>query len=589
MNDPLLFRLLLCLLFPVINGCPTTCICSPAFSAVECHNGNLDTIIREVSSDTKQLTLTFMYVDGPLFFKNLPNLEILSLTKSRIYGISAKAFSSMTKLRHLDLSHNDITNIHEEAFSGLYQLTYLDLSYNKISKLDRIFYQLRLLDFLSLAWNNLDDLWTGMFRSQLKLQILILDGNRFNALHSYSFQGLQNLLNLSFSNCHLSHMPQDFFGITRSLKFLDYSSNQIRQVLPSRILQNLPNLRSLSLYNNTIAYLDDLQFSGVKLDTLNLSKNRIRKVSDLTFKYFNTRVLDLSNNAIDTISQSSLRPTAPQLEYLSLAENPLTNIPPDAFKGLYRLLELNLSDCSLRSLHRDQFVGPNSLRKLDLSMNYLKNVPSSVLNFFNNLESVNLEGNYWSCDCHIQPLRDWLQSSATAGKLYCSSQRHLEKCQLECMSPISLYEKTISQLEDREITSCDAGNKDHKTSLTTILAVAASSVVFVIIICVCGIILYKWANKTGNLKWLCNKSAEDSSHNDKTNKPRPFEDMDIGSLNESDRSFNVRNYFNSMAQHPGSFSRGTPSYSQKETPSHLGSQNSLYSMISYAYGRESTV
>lgn len=590
MNNPLLFRLLLFLLFHIVNGCPHTCVCFQESSAVKCHGGSLDAIVKEVSIATKQLTMTSVYVSGPLSFSNLPNLEVLSLTRSRLSMIATNAFSSMPHLRQLDLSHNSITNIDNEAFSGLYQLTDLDLSHNQISKLDKIFYKLRLLEFLSLAWNDLTDLLTGIFRSQLKLQVLILDGNKFNNLHSYSFQGLQNLLNLSLSNCWLSQMPQDFFGITRNLRSLDYSSNQIQQVLPSKILQNLPNLRSLSLYNNTITYLEDLQFSGVKLDTLNLSRNRIRKISDLTFKYFNTRVLDLSENVIDTITSNSLRPTAPQLEYLSLAENPLSEIPSNAFQGLYRLQELNLSDCSLRILHLDQLTGPNSLQKLDVSMNYLKNIPSSMLKFFSKLQFVNLVGNYWSCDCHIQSLHDWLQLPTTAEKLFCSQRGLFGKCPpLECMSPLSLYQKPIAQLTDEQITSCDVGDKDHETSLTTILAVVASSIAFVVIICVCSVILWKWANKNGHLKWLCNKSTEDSSHLDKPQKPRPFEDLDIGSLNESDRSFNVRNYFNSMVQNPGSLSRGTPSYSQKETPSHLGSQNSLYSMVSYAYGRESTV
>ena len=589
MNNCLLFKLLLFLLFSTIDGCPSTCVCSQV-STVECHGGSLKTIIKEVPSGTKQLTMTSVYVSDSLSFSNLPNLEVLSLTRSRIYTVAANAFSSMAKLRYLNLSHNGITNIDKEAFSGLYQLNHLDLSHNKLSKLDKLFYQMHLLKYLSLAWNDLTDLLTGLFRTQLKLQELILDGNRFKNLHSYSFQGLQNLLNLSLSNCWLSQMPQDFYGITRNLKSLDYSSNQIKEVLPSRILQNLPNLRLLSLYNNTITHLTDLQFSGVNLDTLNLSKNGIRKISDLTFKYFNTRVLDLSKNVVDTITSSSLRPTAPQLEYLSLAENPLSEIPQDAFQGLYRLLELNLSDCSLRILHINQFIGPNGLQKLDVSMNYLKNVPDNILKFFNSLESVNLEGNYWSCDCHIQPLRDWLLSSATAGKLSCSNQGQLGKCpSLECMAPLSLYQHAIVQLRNEQIIKCDIGDADRETSLTTILAIVASSIAFVVIICVCSVLLWKWANKSGNVKWLCNKSTEDSSHLDKPKKPRPFEDLDIGSLNESDRSFNVRNYFNSMVQNPGSLSRGTPSYSQKETPSHLGSQNSLYSMVSYAYGRESTV
>ncbi|XP_014786811.1 leucine-rich repeat transmembrane neuronal protein 4 isoform X2 [Octopus bimaculoides] len=571
------------------NGCPTSCSCSG--TVVVCQSGSLQNTVAKVPKSTQQLTLQGSKMRGDLkqsfsHTESFSQLSNLTVTKYYISQLSETTFQGMVNLQYLSLTHNDISNIDNKAFEGLLSLIHLDLSHNRIANIDEIFYTLQKLEFLDLSWNRFYSLPSGIFKSQGRLKTLILDGNNMQNIYSYSFQWLRSLLHLSLSNCQLFSIATDLFTITRNLISLDLSSNGLTKPLMLNILRSLPNLRTLSLYNNTIYKLEKNQFSGINLDTLNLSRNNLRQIFDATFKYFNTKHLDLSLNSIDHLDSGSLHPMAPQLEYLSLAGNPLQKLPVNAFTELYRLRELNLSDCSINSLNK--FEGPKSLQKLDLSANNLKNIPESTLRIFSNLKWIKVERNSWVCDCHIRGFRNWLQNPTYSRTLQCSKLSQSDGCDfLQCKIPLGLHERRIKQLKDEEISKCDVELK-NKPDSNTVLIIAISCSIFAIVVFMALIILWKCVCKKNGPHWLCNQSAEDSSHLEKAEKRRAFQDLDIGSLNESDRSFNVRNYFNSMVQNPSSLSQGTPPYSQKDN-SNLGSQTSLYSVVSYAYGRESAV
>lgn len=570
------------------NGCPTSCSCSG--TVVVCQSGSLQNTIANVPKSTQHLTLKGNKMNGNLkqsFSVTGPfsQLNNLTVTKYYITQLSETTFQGMVNLQYLLLTHNDITNINKKAFEGLLSLIHLDLSHNRIANID-IFHTLQRLEFLDLSWNQVYSLPSGIFKSQGRLKTLILDGNNMQNIYSYSFQWLRSLLQLSLSNCRLLSIATDLFTITRNLISLDLSNNELTKPLMLNILRNLPNLRTLSLYNNSIYKLEENQFSGINLDTLNLSRNNLRRILDETFKYFNTKHLDLSLNSIDHLDSGSLHPMAPQLEYLNLAGNPLQKIPANAFTELYRLQELNLSDCSINSLN--QFEGPKSLQKLDLSANNLKNIPETTLRIFSNLKWIKVDRNSWVCDCHIRGFRNWLQNPKYSQIVQCSTLSQSDGCDfLQCEVPLGLHEHHIKQLKDEEISKCDVELK-NKPDSNTVLIIAISCSIFAVVIFMVFIILWKCVCKKNGPHWLCSQSAEDSSHLEKSEKRRAFQDLDIGSLNESDRSFNVRNYFNSMVQNPSNLSQETPPYSQRDN-SNLGSQNSLYSVVSYAYGRESAV
>ena len=69
-------------------------------------------------------------IDGPIF--DLPNLQILNLSKNKLALLDNRLLTSLSRLKRLDVSHNGISAISESAFQGVNQLDYLNVSYNNL-------------------------------------------------------------------------------------------------------------------------------------------------------------------------------------------------------------------------------------------------------------------------------------------------------------------------------------------------------------------------------------------------------------------------------------------------------------------------
>uniref|UniRef100_A0A1I8AG45 LRRCT domain-containing protein n=1 Tax=Steinernema glaseri TaxID=37863 RepID=A0A1I8AG45_9BILA len=73
----------------------------------------------------------------------------------------------------------------------------------------------------------------------------------------------------------------------------------------------------------------------------------------------------------------------------------------NAFSGLFKLLELDLSRCPLlESIDEHAFEQPNLLRSLNLSHNRLSRLSERLLDW-DRLEALQLAGNPWNCDCDL--------------------------------------------------------------------------------------------------------------------------------------------------------------------------------------------
>ena len=107
-----------------------------------------------------------------------------------------------------------------------------------------------------------------------------------------------------------------------------------------------------------------------------------------------------------------------------MSYNHMTNFP----RGLQpKLQDLRLGMNKMVFLSRHDFAGLSNLRNLELSYNRLQGMEAGSLESLTALQSIDLSGNNWQCDCYLRPLKQFLESHALhkgqRDKLLCGGQK----------------------------------------------------------------------------------------------------------------------------------------------------------------------
>lgn len=258
--------------------------------------------------------------------------------------------------------------------------------------------------------------------SQAKLDLLQVSHSSIRSLQNYTFildttsfpylasinrttnsdqQSLKNLLPNSQSHLivalqslHLSRSgiqsiePAAFSGLEWSLTSLSLCDNELESI-PSDSLRRLINLKVLDLSNNKILRLPANSFmTNGKLQTLRLSDNRLLSgnphsddpIDPLAFFGLERSLQDLSMKN----SQLNIFPSAisqlNKLIFLNLAQNYITQIPPESFISMRYLTAINLERNRLTTLDNRTFSGvEQTLSSLSLLGNLLSSYPTEQL------------------------------------------------------------------------------------------------------------------------------------------------------------------------------------------------------------------
>ena len=222
-----------------------------------------------------------------------------------------------------------------------------------------------------------------------------------------------------------------------SLKTLDLGTNQLVSVRKG-MFRGLASLTDLSLRSNGIKAITDDTFANLpNLTSVNLNGNPGLHVSDNVFGE-NKRLkhVHMSRCELETVPIVALS-TIATLTTLELDWNPLGTIPSGTFAKLAQLQTLNLFGCSLTTLADGAFAGLDQLFMLNLAENKITGIPDGTFDNcchalqnlylndnqlmslpggesgdesaskFNwqNVRSLKLGGNPWSCDCDLQWMR----------------------------------------------------------------------------------------------------------------------------------------------------------------------------------------
>ncbi|XP_076328669.1 uncharacterized protein LOC143234861 [Tachypleus tridentatus] len=361
-------------------------------------------------------------VDVPfLSFPKIPIKEVYQLTLAKT-GLSELHNDSLDGIAvsSLRLMYNNLVTLPLRAFHSSEQvMTSLDLSYNHVNKFPaKALLKLSYLQWLNLHFNEVEELKRGAFEklwSQSTIRSILLSNNHILFIEDSVFKSLCNLTSLDLANNHINKLEGHPFP--DSLTSLSLSENLLSWIPPG-VLSNLKNLKRLNLGGNLLSsFPRNWNLSVRHLNKLDFSRNILRKLDSNIFNgSFSVHELNLSYNYLKVLPLQAFRGLS--IQWLSLANNRLSSIPVGAFEGLEAtLIALDLSFNMLRTfpkalkelnhlkklyIHGNQLQNLNKydlytyreyLEVLDLSRNFLKNVPREGLLTSKRLIRLSLQDN----------------------------------------------------------------------------------------------------------------------------------------------------------------------------------------------------
>nr|XP_014696187.2 nyctalopin [Equus asinus] len=298
----------------------------------------------------------------------------------------------------------------------------IDLDRNGLRFLgERAFGTLPSLRRLSLRHNNLSFITPGAFKGLPRLAELRLAHNGdLRYLHARTFVALGRLRRLDLAACRLFSVPE-------------------------RLLAELPGLRELAAFDNLFRRVPGALRGLANLTHAHLERGRIEAVASSSLQGLRRlRSLSLQANRVRAVHGGAFRDCG-ALEHLLLNDNRLAALPADAFRGLRRLRVLNLGGNALGQVARAWFADLAELELLYLDRNSIAFVEEGAFQNLSGLLALHLNGNRlsalawaafqpgfflgrlflfrnpWRCDCHLQWLRDWMESSGHVADVPCAA------------------------------------------------------------------------------------------------------------------------------------------------------------------------
>lgn len=342
----------------------------------------------------------------------LRNLIWLNLNHNRIKSVKRTFLRPIcNRLKYVDLSSNRLARLDDHLFVYCKQLEVLKLNKNKLNRVGSdVFENLTNLVELDLSRNNLTNL-TINFRSLINLKILNLSKNQLQTVANGTFEHLTNLQTLNLNENNLTYLEPNLVRGLRSLRLLQLSSNQIKQIDVNWLESQ--NLVNLYLERNQIDQLHSRTFDGlVRLEKLYLDYNLISSIDQNAFRTNENLIwLFLNDNYLNRlVDENRTLFVHHKLQYLALENNHLTYIPNQLFANL------------------------TSLVTIDLSLNQIKYIEENALRPLTRLDELNFDSTDLDCDCAMKWFVNYYQERSI-------ENIYLE--QLECKTPKSLANKAF--------------------------------------------------------------------------------------------------------------------------------------------------
>ncbi|XP_050669164.1 chaoptin [Leptidea sinapis] len=331
-------------------------------------------------------------------FQNLFSIRYLNLSHNSLEHIKPSTFGTIPTVLELDLSYNLLVDVSRGSLAKLASCRLLDISHNYLDKIFQIPISLGELNF---AYNNLSEIRTSTWPSMNALLRLNLSHNLLaDGLSSDAFSSLLTLQSLDLSHNGLTRPPWEALNTLTSLQYLYLQHNQLTE-LTRAAFGNLPTTFQVDLSYNKLSSIEQRSFEGMQqLLDLSLRGNQLEKIPNEAFKgLVALRRLDLSYNSLDKINNKThgLLDDCLSLESVNLSHNKIGFLNKKMFPSSpwipYRLMEVDLSHNEIPVVTLDLTHGTKTVKKLNLSSNYINDIRNNVLGNLTSLEILDLSSN----------------------------------------------------------------------------------------------------------------------------------------------------------------------------------------------------
>ncbi|CAH2085024.1 unnamed protein product [Euphydryas editha] len=358
-------------------------------------------------------------------------------------SVLKKVFELPGTIYSLDLSRNNLTSVQPSRILKSTTIAELYLNSNQIKEIATTALQLPNLKKLDLSYNELEALHEDTFNYIKKLEYLNLANNRFSSVDTLSFHHLGELKEIILDNNNLGPsldennlFERNGYGLTHKIQ-------------------------SLSIRGINLDHVDDNFFIyAYDLKKLVISKNNLVEIFDVPFTL---EYLDLSDNPITQISGEDFSDLV-ALKVLKLNNLLIREVPDYAFAALHSLTELelernrNLTKFSATAFGQDVLEDADefTLEKLSLKGSRLKKLDRQLQIPFGQLIRLDLQGNFWNCDCNLV----WIKKL----QIHPDDYEHLR-----CFTPKPLYNSRIFDLNETYF-SCPV-KRQRVSSIIAVVAV----------------------------------------------------------------------------------------------------------------------